>query len=94
MIQRFLVIVLGKHLTCKTDDSGNSKNTPCVFPFVDSVGGEVRKQCTTVGGYSKPWCPISIDEGGIASSLRGYCSPGCPGATECKKFVPFMYVLV
>ena len=74
-----MVILLGQHLTCKTN-SGPSPNKPCVFPFKISHGGTdvVYDECIILAGNTKPSCPIDVDQDGYFN-VWGYCSPGCPG---------------
>ena len=74
-----MVILLGQHLTCKTN-SGPFPNKPCVFPFKILHDGSavVYHECIILAGHTKPSCPIDVDQDGY-SNVWGYCSPGCPG---------------
>ena len=69
------LIILGTHLTCKTND-GHFPNNSCVFPFENA--GNKQNECID---QAKPYCQISVDEKGNSMGNKdlGVCSPGCPG---------------
>ena len=74
-------IILGAHLTCKTN-SGDFPNNSCVFPFKESKDSSVvYNQCVILGMNSKPSCAISVDEFGNGMGW-GFCNPGCPVVSD------------
>ena len=76
-----MAIILGTHLTCKTN-SGDVPRNSCVFPFKESQESSVvYNKCIIFAGNSTPSCAISVDEFGIGMDW-GFCSPGCPVVSD------------